>query len=242
MIELGTPTTLGTLELLANGLHWYRPLDGVPRMLATTGLFPEVISAYATDGGGRLLGERHGQLGAPPPFSFAFGPADANAAVATPFGANYFQFARSYSLDGRGNWVSGSTATTRSASDQYLSVNGVDSTYDHQAPTSMSGQLYDYDVFGDLVHAVSGGQEHWLQTDGIGRIVQDQNAPSSVRTMFGYDGASLAFDSALGITIVSAARRPSGGDRTGRADWLGGKRGDMASASNRMEGEREARG
>jgi RHS repeat-associated protein len=202
----------GAFGEVQEGFQWYQPLDGVPRIVqridadlfGTQTVTP--VSAYSTEGAGRLVGEGHDNLAAVPddlsPFSDS---ATANHAAAT------VGIRTTYTLDGRGNWVSRSGppaafTTTRTAVDQYATVSGSAASYDGNlltvAPNGAASDQYSYNLFGELTQATAAGASPvGLAYDALGRLTERTQGPTQTPPIFAYDGASRILSSTSGLTV-----------------------------------------
>ncbi len=180
--------------------RWAMPVDGVPRLAGLRrGSEPEVVSLFEVDRAGRVLAEAHeltGFEGLTLSAGMSFEDAAAEVGEVTGAGSAW----RSYTLDGRHNWLGREGADPALATvpgtnplDAYTSFGGAAATYDEAgALAELEDEIYAYDAFGELVDVVKGGVERRYVRDALGRIVQEIDPATGAATTFGHDGLSRA--------------------------------------------------
>jgi RHS repeat-associated protein len=182
--------------------RWELPLDGIPRLAGLSRLRgPELASLFQLDRAGRLLGEHHRVASAT---SLVLEPAtsydDARRLVA-PYRSGAAD-ARTYTLDGRHNWLA------RDATDPALALAATPHPFDGYARFGPTAPVYDqagalleagdrayaYGAFGQLVaadHGPDGAAAY--HHDALGRLVGRRDLVTDELTVFGYDGAARAY-------------------------------------------------
>ncbi len=203
--------------------RWEMPLDGVPRLAGITrGTAAEVSSVFRVDQGGRIVAEDHGLVG-PAAAGFALTPngtsSAADSGVAALVGQGKGdgpggwgtgaagQAWRSYSLDGRNNWLTRNAGVAAlavtpviSALDQYLGFGTDTAIYDGAGRLVDSAALdVTYDPLGEVQSVTTPSGTTSYRYDALGRRVAE--TANGLTTVYGFDGPSRTLRKVGGAAV-----------------------------------------
>jgi RHS repeat-associated protein len=171
-------------------------IDGVPRLAGLRkGSGSELASVFSVDRAGRLLGEEHSLTGIEgvqiDPLAM---PTAANLGglPAVGSGTNW----RTYSLDGRSNWIerraadpSLRTAPAVNVLDGYDTFGGATASFDDGGTLKTLGnEAYQVDFFGEVVSASKGSNQRTFTYDALGRRVRETDPATGATTRYTFDG------------------------------------------------------
>ena len=180
--------------------RWELGLDGVPRLAEQVrgGTMPNA-SVFRVGVGGRLEAENHGLAG----LSGVKVPLGATAAAANAAVAGYLSTGtrwRTYTLDGRGNWLQRAAgdftlnvSPTLGASDAYQQFGSAPIAYDEGGSLTRRGAtVYGRDAFDRVSTLTAPGLGRRYVYDALGRIVAEDDTVTGTRTLYGWDGLRRA--------------------------------------------------